>query len=745
MLTKTYPNSMHVQPEDERGFDLREMIGFVWRQWKFIASVVVATLIIAAVYVWSETPRYTASALVLLEPQTDRIPGADAPYNNGNFLDVAVIESQLAIIKSTTFLRRVVERTNLVSDPEFGSRSPKIASSQTTTGSVTSEASAAAKTQQPAAEDANIPPDVMASIQRLGGAIGVGRAGQGYILSISVTSVDPDRAARLANAVADAYVVEKLDARYEAAKRGSAWLSDRLVDLRKQLHDSEEAVADFRKEHGFVQSNTNVTLNQQQLSELNAKLLAARAETADKKARVDLLNSIEAKGGNVQSLPDLANSPTLTALRQQEVTISQKEADLIARYNDRHPLVVNVRAEHNDIKRAIASEAKRLAANFENDYELAKAREASLERTVQEVTGQSGADDRTAITLRELERTAAVNKSLFENFLQKAKISEQQSTFEARDARVITPALRAGAPSSPRIPRTMEFALMIGLVLGIGGSVAKDKLNGGFATPRQIEDMLELPLLASMNTMLTQDRTVKGKVLEIPHYISAMPLSRFSESVRALRSGIKMTDVDHPPKVVLVTSTIPNEGKTTVALSLAVSAATAGLKVLVVDGDLRHTSISRFFGLLKHPGLVDHMLGNATVQEAIIYDENAKLWVLAAGSKTRNPADLIASDRMKSFMEVCKQSFDFVVVDAPPIGPVIDALMLTQLADKVVYVVRWASTSRELVQQSVQRLPRDKLAGTVFNRVNEKAAQKYGKYAYQYYHGARDYKKYYSG
>src|SRR5579862_1738650 len=741
MLTRNYSNKTQGPPGEESGFDLREMIGFVWRQWKFITTVVVATLVMAAAYNWTATPRYTASALVLLEPERDRVPGADVAYNNPN-LDYAVVESQLAIIKSTVFLRRVVERSNLVSDPEFGSPSVKIASSDSTAGASTATSNTG-QGEPPAPEDANIPSNVMASIGHLKGAITVARAGQGYILSISVTSVDSDRAARLANAVADAYVVEKLDARFEAAKRGSAWLSDRLVDLRKQLHDSEEAVADFRKAHGFVQSNTNVTLNQQQLSELNAKLLAARAETADKKARVDLLKSIEQKGGNVQSFPDLANSPTLTALRQQEAAISQKEADLVARYNDRHPLVVTVRGEHNDIRRAIAAEASRLAANFNNDYELAKARELSLERNVQEVTGQSGADDKTAITLRELERTAAVNKSLFENFLQKAKISEQQSTFEARDARVITPALR-GSLSYPKTTQTMEIALIIGLFLGIGGSVAKDKLNGGFATPRQIEDMLDLPLLSSINTMTKEELTIKGKTLEIPHYAAAMPLSRFSESIRALRSGLRMTDVDHPPKVILVTSTLPNEGKTTVALSLAVSATAAGLKVLFIDGDLRHTSASRFFGLLKHPGLVDVLLGTVDAKDAITFNEDAKLWVLSGGVKTRNPADLIGSERMKSLIALCKHSFDFVVIDAPPIGPVIDSLIFAELADKVAYVVRWASTARELVQQSIQRLPQEKLAGTVFNRVNEKAAQKYGKYAYQYYYGARDYKKYYS-
>ena len=222
MLTRNYSTFTPTpdQPEKESGFDPREMIGFVWRQWKFIATVVVATLVVAAAYTWAQTPRYTASALVLLEPQRDRVPGTDVSVDVN--LDTAVVESQIAVIKSTVFLRRVVERTNLASDPEFGTHSPKIATPQATTGAITSAASAEAKPPTP--DTGATPSDIMASIQRLRGAISVGRAGQGYILSISATSVDPERAARLANAVADAYVVEKLDARFEAAKRGSAWL-----------------------------------------------------------------------------------------------------------------------------------------------------------------------------------------------------------------------------------------------------------------------------------------------------------------------------------------------------------------------------------------------------------------------------------------------------------------------------------------------------------------------------------------
>ena len=241
--------------------------------------------------------------------------------------------------------------------------------------------------------------------------------------------------------MADAFVVDKLEARFEAAKRASAWLSDRLVGLRNELRASEEAVAHFRDEHGLIQSSGNVTLNQQQMSELNAKLVAARTDAAEKKARVDLLASIEAKGGNAQSLPDVDKLGAIASLRDQESKISQQESELLTRYGNTHPLVVNVRAQRHDVERAIAVETQRVANSIKNDYELAKGRVAALQRSLQDVTGQTNLDDTTAIQLRELERTAAVNKSLFEDFLQRAKITEEQSKFEAREARVITPAV----------------------------------------------------------------------------------------------------------------------------------------------------------------------------------------------------------------------------------------------------------------------------------------------------------------
>jgi succinoglycan biosynthesis transport protein ExoP len=734
MLNRLSPSNISGASELQAGFDLREAMSFAWRQWKFIAAVVAISLLVGIVSLLRQTFLYTATAQVLLEPQRAKLPGAE--FITDINLDLAMIESQTAIIRSSEFLRRVVEKEHLISDPEFGSAAPA--------PSVLASARPSNSPGSPR-DETPVPANVLASTEALKGAVSVNAGqGQGYVLAITVTSADPARAALLANAIANMYLVDKLDTRFEAAQRASAWLSDRLGELRNQLRASEEAVAEFRAQHGLYQSG-GVTLNQQQLSELNAKLVEAKADAAQKKARVDLLRSIEDKGGNLQSMPDISNGGALAGLRQQAATLSQQEADLLSRYGAPHPQVVNVRAQQRDLDRAIVAEARRLAASIKNEYELAQSRVASFEQSLQQATGQINADSSTAIRLRELERAVAVNKSLFEDFLQRAKITQEQSTFDARDARIITRALPPGAPTYPRKTQYLAIYVVIGLLLGVGGAVAKEMLHAGFTTPKEVEEILGLPLLSSVSHMDARDLTVDSKVIPIFLYSIVKPLSRYSESIRALRGGIQMTDVDNPPKVIQVTSTLPNEGKTTIALSLAASAANSGHKVLFIDADLRHPSASRVLGLQKEPGLVDLLLGEVTQNDVIRFHEDAGYWSLSAGNKTQNPSDLLGSDRMRSIVAAFKQSFDLVVIDTPPAGPVIDPTIVSQLSDTIVLVVRWASTAREMVKSCAQQLSAHaKIAGVAFNQVNDRQAQKYGKYAYSYYYGSRYYKTYYT-
>ena len=731
---------------EETKFDPREFLNFAWRQWKFIGGVTALVLLIGAVYLARQVPVYTAAAQVLLDPSKEKAGGAQDAILTDAVLDDPMLESQMAIIRSTVLLRRVVEKERLVSDPEFGSR-PSAGGwtvlstihsffAQSTPSELASPKSGSL--QGPASSE------VTATVENLKGSIAVSRTGLAYLINISVKSVDPARAARLANAVADAYVVDKLDARFEAARRASGWLGDRLDELRKQLRESEQAVAQFRADNNLVGSTSATTLNQEQLGQLNARLVSTRADTAEKKARLDLLDRVTKAGGSLASLPDAMNSPGLADLRKQESDISRKEADLLARYSDRHPSVVNVRAEMSDVRRAISAELQRQAGNVKNEYELAKARQDAIEKTLRELTGQTDLDNSKAITLRELERTAAVNKSMFEDFLQRAKITQEQSTFQARDLRVITPALPPDSPSAPNKRQTMLVALVLGLMAGLGGAYLLERLNAGFTSPRQVEDMLHMPLLASISHFDDRDLTVEGAVIPIALYPVAKPLSRLSEAMRSLRSGIQMADVDNPPKVLQVTSTMPGEGKTTIALTLATSAAQSGMKVMFIDADLRRPAASRFFKMDQNHGLVEYLIGAAQIKDIVEKRPEAGYWVLPAGGKTQNPSDLLNSEKFRELISQLKKNFDLVIIDTPPTGPVIDATVVSQSVDKVIFIVKWAATAREMVERAVEHLQgHKKIAGIVFNHVNDNEAQKYGKYAY--YYGGSYYKTYYTG
>jgi succinoglycan biosynthesis transport protein ExoP len=285
------------------------------------------------------------------------------------------------------------------------------------------------------------------------------------------------------------------------------------------------------------------------------------------------------------------------------------------------------------------------------------------------------------------------------------------------------------------------MALFAGLGLGVGGALTMEMLKAAFATPREVEEALGVPVLASVRRMNKSQLVKDGKSIPLPFYQMHYPLSPFSEAIRALRSGIHMSDVDQPPKVIQVTSARPGEGKTTIAVSLAISAAFAGLKVVLVDADLRHPATSRFFKLEQEKGLVDLLIGATTVDNVLSFQKNLKLMVIPAGSKSLNPSDLLGSERMKVLISRLRETFDYVVLDTPPTGPVVDPVIVANLADKTVFVVQWASTPRELVETSIQQVSIHKrVAGVVFNSVNQNRAMKYGG---EYYHG-KSYEKYYS-
>lgn len=740
----------------ERSVDPLQVLYFLWRRWRSILAI--AAVVVLATWAWvaSATPRYSATTQILLDPVDEKLASADIV--SVNVLDSLTMDNQIAIVKSTALLRRVVEKEGLVDDSEFGSRHPqgdkqsgRAASYLSLIGEVTSPyLSRAVKVVRlylpgvermvperpsvsPEGQEAigagapnNSDQEIMDAVGALAGAVSVKRVGQADVLSISVASMDRARAARLANAVAEAYLVDPLYSRLEAGRRASAWINERLPELRERWRDAELAVVSFRAEHNLVEGSQNLTLNQDQMAQLNARLVAVRAEVADKKAKVDLLDQLDAQGGDNEALPDIGNSGPIVALRSQLADISARELGIASCNNANFPELIKLRAERAEVEHALSSQEQEIAKSIRNDYSLALAREASVQEIWRQAAGKTSLDDKEAIELRELERTASLRKDLFENFLKRSGLLEADSLPDARIGRVIVPARRPDAPSFPNKHLILPVALALGLALGVGVAWVREQFSAVFTTAGQVEDVLGLPLLVSIHRMERRGtKNDSGKAV-FPRLTHLTPLSSLGEAGRALRSGIEMINVERPPKIVQITSAATGEGKTTTALLLATSFATAGLKTLIIDADPGNPSISRYFRLHEDAGLVEVLLGRINVEDVIHFNEAFGIWVMPAGAASEKLSDLLVSDRIRKLIENLGPTFDRVVFDTPPVGPEIIARFIANFVDKIIFVVKWASTRRDVVGQQLKLLPnREKIAGVVFNSVDKGLAGKY--------------------
>ncbi len=719
--------------------DFKWIVEVLLRRSRLILGMTGVSLLLALFIVLTITPRYTATSQVLLDPRKQNLLGPEAIASDWT-LDVATVDSQLSIIQSRSFLVRVVESENLTEDDEFGVNAPPSLYVRIRSLLPSFSRSEPAASASQAGQPERFTPQVLRTIGALQRDLRVERLGRAYVLGISVTSQVRRKAARLANVVANAYIIDQLEARYQAARNASEWLGDRIERLRNELRNSEAEVSRFRADNNLVAAVSG-SLSEQQLSELNAKLVAARAESAEKRAKFEQAQRIVSEGGSLQSIPDVLRSPVIGNLRSQQAEVTRREADLIAKYGERHPAVVNVRAERQDNERQIKAEVSRIITNLRNDYDVALTRQESLERSLGVTNDKPGVNNTVAIRLRELERIAATNKTLYENFLSRSKISEEQANLEVRQARVISPATVPNYPSYPNKILVGAIALVFGLGAGVGTAFLIESLRRGFSTPQEVEETLELPALASVPLLTSEDLSADGKQMTPLMYAIRKPLSRFSEEIRALRAGIQMSDVDRPPKLIQVTSVVPSEGKTTIALAIAQSAATSFPRVLIVDCDLRRPAVSKLFGLENRAGLVDLLVGSAPWDSTLVRDPTVGFWILGAGSSTQNPPDLLASARMDTILNKIRDAFDYVVLDSPPLGPVIDAAVLTRFVDKIVFVSTWNDTPREVVARTIKQLPPERrIAGLVLNRVNIKLSKRYSGYYYQ----SKYYSKYYS-
>ena len=721
--------------------DLREMGRILRRRYRLVALPTAVLVGLALAYLSLATTLYTATSTVLVDPRRASVVEFNQSVLSNFGTDDATIESQTLLIQSVAILERVVRKLKLVDDPEFrpkpGILDPirRLFSTGGPSDGASSEDAARSR-----------------SVEILQKRMKVTRQGTTFLVDVAVNSELPQKAATIANAIADAYFEEQVRAKYDATRIAANWLNGQIDDLKSRVVASEKAVEDFRSANNLMVSQ-GVTLNDQQITDLNNKLIAARVQTAESRAKYQQVQDIAKSGGDPGGINAAISSEMITKLRTQYADIAKNEADLSSKYGARHPLVANIRAQRRDTQKLINEEIRRVLESTKHDYEVARSRETSLQQNLDQLQGVSTSSGQAQVRLRELQREAEANRTLYESYLARSKEATAQESLEMPDSRIVT---KAGIPIRPSSPKTMlilGLAVMLGL--GAGGVLAflADYLDGRVKTLEQAEAISGVPALAAVP--LIGSRELAGlarrgrreldrydpkttKLLPAPlqpplsRYAIDEPGTFFAEAIRAVRLALQRTMRSQPVKVVLVTSALDSEGKTTLATNLAQSLATLGIRTLLIDGDLRNPQTTRALCPRADAGLLEVAIGQVSPERAILVDHSTGLSILpsTAIKQVEFITELMFSDRMVDVLDYFRHRYELIVIDSPPLVPLVDGRALAELADRIILALAWDQTPGEVLSHAIDLLSpvSDRIMGTVLTRVDLSRLQFYDYY-----------------
>jgi polysaccharide biosynthesis transport protein len=722
--------------------DPREIIRILRRHLRILVATTLILLAAAILFVTTVTPLYTATSSVLIDPRRASLADPTGQPVLTNFgTDDASIESQVLLIQSIAVLQRAVERLKLTEDPEFmaGSSILDPIKRLLSTGSLPAGMSA----------DAIAKANAVETLQR---RLKVIRQRGTFMVDISASSVDSEKAAVIANAIAESYLLEQVRSKYDATKIAAGWLDRQLADLKARVITSDRAVADFRAANNLMVAQ-GVTVNDQQISDLNNKLVEARAEAAEARARFDQVQQMAKTGADPGALAEALSSNTIAQLRTQHADLAKNAADLSSRYGQRHPLVAAAHAQVRDTQRLVNDEVQRTLLSRRHSYEVAAAREKSLEQSLDQLQGVSTVSGQAQVRLRELQREADANRTLYESFLSRYKEASAQESLELPESRVVTSAQAPIRPSFPKVWLVVGLAGVLGVGLGSVLALLSDYLDPRVKTLEQAEATSGVPGVAAVPLVGLRElaRMAKrgrrelqrydprvARLLPAPlqpplmRYVVERPTSMFAEAIRTVRLAVQQAGGANSNRIVLVTSAIDGEGKTTLAANLALSFATIGIKTILVEGDLRNPEMTRSLCPRVTSGLLEVAIGDVPLHQAVLIDSSTGLSILPAPSAEGNAmlADLMFSARMGSVFEELRLHYDVIVVDAPPVIPLVDGRALAEVADHVVLAMQWDHTPLDLLARTVDLLDHvhDRVVGTVLTQVDLRRVRLYERY-----------------
>lgn len=727
--------------------------GILQRQYPIIVFTALLGLAAALIYLHITPPVYTADVQILLANPKAQFVQQESILAEPSF-DQGGIDTQLQILNSPTIANIVIDQLHLTPELTADSNSPLRAWIRRAQARFGKPADGQSK---PQADDAAEGFLKLMSARRLNFT---------NVIDLSFSWTDPVRAAEIANAIAKAYITDQLNAKFEANRVATLWLQQRIQQLGDQAEAAERAVNAYKTQNNIVSSDGK-SIDEQQITELNSRLVAARAQAADLQARLDRYKSaLNKPSSDPQSIgtleaagADVLNSPIITSLRQQYLELARRENEYSARFGANHLSVVNMRTRMQELRSSIFDEVRRLAESTRSDLNVAMQREQDLEKQLANAVSQSRATNSAEVTLRELESKAKNYRTLYGTFLQRYTGATQQESFPISEARIIYPAFPPQQKSKPKTILVLGLALFGGIGLGAGLGLLREMMDRVFRTPGQIEVALGLPCLSVVPLLRAANRKL-GKASEPPrsragppndrellrtvstaapfHWrVVDMPLSRFAESIRSIKLGIELRALQSSNKVVGITSSLPHEGKSTISVSLAQLIAQAGLSVILVDCDLRNPSLSSALAPNATIGLLDVVSGLHTIDECIWKEPKTNLAFLPAVKRhpLLHSSELLMTAQMRKLIERLRSTHDYVIVDLPPLSPIVDVRASAPLVDCFVLVVEWAKTKIDVVQHALHTAPNvyENLVGVVLNKTDIKSMSSYDSYASDYY------------
>ena len=703
---------------------LREYLRVLIKRKWLVISCVVGIFAVVAVASLRQTPIYEAYGQIAVNKSDsnlitfkDNVQVVDYDPND--------LDTEVHIIQSDLLALQVIRQLNLDKRPEFGGHPDQ------TQGNLVAD---------PLQTDSRRTSSVLGSFR---GNLHVTLIPNTRIIEIHYTSTDPQLAASVVNTLAATYVEQNFKTKFESTMQASDWLSKQLIDLQMKVETSQEKLVRYQKEHEILGNDEKQNITTEKLDELNKELTVAESDRMQKEAvyRQTQSNDPLVVASAILAEAGGSTSPLLDKLREQEAALKIQVAEINTQFGPSYPKVAQLNNQIKEIDHQLQTETNKAVDHFRGQYLAALQRENLLHDSFEKQKQEANKLNESAIEYSLLKRDVESNRTLYEGLLEKLKEAGVTAGLRSNNFRILSAARTPYSPVEPNIPRNLAFALVLGIISGVGLAFLLENMDNTVRTPEQAQALSALPSLGmiplgskttshgSRNRLaLTSSKEAVETVTQV------RPQSQMAESYRALRTSLLLSNLGAPPKVIMVTSARPQEGKTTTSINTAIVLAQKGVRVLLIDADLRRPSIHKTLGMGPRSGLSNVLTGSATLQQTIVTSPVLQnLFILPAGTAPPNPAELLASSNMKDLVAELRGQYDHIVVDTPPTLSVTDAVVLSSRADATILVIRSGQTTKQALRRSRDILMQVNahVAGVLLNAVDLTSPDYYYYYEYQ--------------